>query len=1320
MPAGIPWQASPRIHVQSLAPSLVIRLLRLTGTAIIAAVVVFCVTLLAIRFVVFPNIDNYRGPIAAKLSHQLGQQVAIDSLSGGWDGWNPKLAITGFAIRDRALPTGAPVLLLPRVDLLVAWTSLLVFDLRLKELSIERPELSIRRDALGRLHIAGFEIDPEAQDDDAPFMNWLLRQRQIVVRNALVTWNDELRGSPELVLDNVMFRLERGLAGYRFGLVGSPPAALASPLDFRGEVSAGSLADWRQAKGRFFVRLDYADVAKWRNWIPLLRPVESGRGALRAWFDFAGGKATDVVADVELSDVRARTAPDLPQLDLAYLGGRITWKRDPGKRVLTTRGLTFRTASGQVHAPLALNLSVDESADGTITGGQMDFDHLEVAPLSLLAAHLPLPELWRRDLASLALRGSVTGGKVTWTGPPDSPTTYSGSGAFTRFGVAAGEALPGAAGVSGNFTINETGGNLKLDSRDMSMSLPRVFADALQFSSASGQVRWTRGDDGLLVNVDELRFATPRTSGSANGSWRSRPKGPGLIELNAQLVRADARDTYRYLPLTLDPQIRDWLRTSIPAGTITDVKTVVAGDLADFPFADPRRGKFSVTFKTSGVTLDYAQGWPQITGIDASVKLESTGITIEATRGEMFGAALGPVKASIPQLGAANPLLTIEGEASGRTTDFLRFVEASPVAGWIGHATDGAAATGNGRLAVRFALPLGKAEGVKLAGDYRFIDNELRLAGTPALTKINGKLEFTEQTLHARDLSAELFGDAIKLAVESADGQVRFDAGGTTNLRVLRSELDWPLLDRVTGAVDWRLEAHSRAGATEWTLDSDLKGAAIDLPAPIGKAATDVAKLRIERRGSPGRTDQDLLTIDYRGDMRMLAHRTLAKDGASVDRALLLLGPAVARGGVPDRPGLWVRGQIGDFDLDEWLALRAKMAARSADATAAHVPDGFDLNGVDIEVGRIDVFGRGLHDLKVSALRAGNDWRLRLAGREVEGTAVWHGPATDLPNGRVMARLTRLVSPGADELHPARSEVDDREKSKNTWPELDIAADSFVSRDHDLGKVELLAKPQGTDWRISRLSLANPGGRIDGSGWWHVARDRPTTEIDITVAVEDAGAFLNRFGYPVAVLNAPTKITGRLAWDGAPNDFDYPTLTGGFKLATGAGQFTKIDPGIGKLLGVLSLQSLSRRITLDFQDVFSEGFAFDEINGDFEIKKGLMRTSNLKLEGPAATALITGEIDLGRETQILDVRVKPALSSTFSAGAAVLFLANPIVGAAVGAGTLLAQKLLDNPLGQMFSYDYRVTGSWSDPQVTKIGTRTVPEGGSVPAEVPTR
>jgi uncharacterized protein YhdP len=304
-----------------------------------------------------------------------------------------------------------------------------------------------------------------------------------------------------------------------------------------------------------------------------------------------------------------------------------------------------------------------------------------------------------------------------------------------------------------------------------------------------------------------------------------------------------------------------------------------------------------------------------------------------------------------------------------------------------------------------------------------------------------------------------------------------------------------------------------------------------------------------------------------------------------------------------------------------------------------------------------------------------------------------------------MARLTRFVPPGPGELRPVRSEQDSADNKTNPWPELDIVSDAFVSKGRDLGKFELIAQPAGADWRIQKLTLANPDGRIDAAGLWKVSGNRQQTQLDVTVKVEDAGGYLAHFGFGETVRNAPTEITGQLTWTGAPNDFDYPTLTGNLKLQSGAGQFTKIDPGVGKLLGVLSLQSLPRRITLDFRDVFSEGFAFDDITGDFHIANGQMHTDDLKLAGPAAAVTIKGDIDLAKETQRLVVRVQPALSSSVSAGAMVLFIANPLVGAAIGAGALLAQKMLNNPIDQMFSYDYRVTGPWADPVVERVSGR---------------
>lgn len=271
---------------------------------------------------------------------------------------------------------------------------------------------------------------------------------------------------------------------------------------------------------------------------------------------------------------------------------------------------------------------------------------------------------------------------------------------------------------------------------------------------------------------------------------------------------------------------------------------------------------------------------------------------------------------------------------------------------------------------------------------------------------------------------------------------------------------------------------------------------------------------------------------------------------------------------------------------------------------------------------------------------------------------------------------------------------------------MDIAADNFISHERELGRVEVIARPNDKDWQIEKLVLVNDAGRIDAKGAWRVTGKTQQTRLDVALETSDAGAFLARFGYPDAVKGAATKIDGQLAWSGGPSEFDYPTLSGAFKIAVGPGRFTKIEPGIGKLLGVLSLQALPRRITLDFQDIFSDGFAFDDVIGNVRLKDGVMTTDDLRLVGPAAKVDIAGDADLARETQRLSVKVQPALSTSVSAGAALLFLANPIVGAAVGAGALLAQKVMKDPIEQMFSYHYTVTGSWSEPIVTRGATAT--------------
>jgi len=1299
MPVQRPAARAPTASAVPLA----VRLLWLAADAIVLVVAVACALLLLVRFVAFPRIDAHRDDIAAELGKRIGQPVAIGAIVTGWDGWNPRLSIRDFTVVD-GTDRRTPVLTLPRVDLVVSWTSLPFLDLRLRELAIDGPRLAVRRDEAGRIHVAGFALDPDARADDNAMTEWLLRQPRIVVRDGLVTWTDELRRAPQLVLDRVDLRVEQGFGEHRFGLTGVPPAELAAPLDVRGEFSAASLREWQHARGRAYVRLDYADLAALHEWLPLPVTIDSGKGALRLWFEFAEGVPRAITADVELVDVRARLASDLPPVELVHVAGRLGGRQDGPRREIETRALTFTSADGNVYPRTDFRWRYTEAHEATAASGELAADRLELGPLGALAAHVPLPDRWRAQLASVAPRGTVRDVRLSWDGPADAPQRYRASGTLANVGVSAHDDLPGVSGVTGRLEASEAKGSLVLDSRDLAVVIPRVFVGPLTFDTAVAHIGWTHAADATSVRVDDAAFNNADFAGTAAGTWHSLPSGPGTVDLRAQLTRASVEPLQRYMPNQLHARVREWLTRALVKGTSNDVRLTLRGNLAEFPFPQGRNGQFAATIKAHDATLDYAEHWPPLREVEADVRFDGSRLVIEGTRGHVLGATLGPTHVEIADMREHPATVKVDGSAEGPTAEFLAFLEQSPVGEWMGHVTAEARATGNGRLALKFALPLGEGHARELAGDYQFVDNQVRWPGAPPLAAVNGKLSFTDREVTGRDLTAEALGGALKLQVATSEGRVRLNAAGTANVALLRQEVDVPLVDRMSGTTDWQLTVDGKSDMPAWVVDTRLKGVTVDLPAPLGKSADEEVPLRIARREL--RAGRDTLAFDYGKAARVVVQRQLSATDARVDRVLVMLGKSVDRAAEPERSGLWIRADVPTLNVDDWLAFRRNLEAPAPAGNGGSAAR-LAFDGFDIEAGMLQALGRRFDELKVSGRRMGDDWRLSLDGKEVAGSAVWQGATPAQPNGRVVARLARLMQPAAGELTPwsGAGDAASRPSGANPWPAIDLASDAYVTRGHDVGKLEVLAHPVAADWQIEKLRVSNEAGHIDAEGVWRGGRAQQT-KLDVKVDTQEAGAFLARFAMPDAIRGAPTTIEGQLAWDGAPSEFDYPSLSGTFSVRSGAGQFLKADPGVGRLLGVLSLQALPRRISLDFRDVFSEGFAFDTVVGSVRIQNGVMHTDGFKLAGPAAAVDITGDIDLARETQQLRVRVQPSLSSSVSAGAAALFIANPLVGAAVGAGTLLAQKMLNNPIEQLFSYEYGVSGAWDDPVVQRIPSRT--------------
>jgi uncharacterized protein YhdP len=269
-----------------------------------------------------------------------------------------------------------------------------------------------------------------------------------------------------------------------------------------------------------------------------------------------------------------------------------------------------------------------------------------------------------------------------------------------------------------------------------------------------------------------------------------------------------------------------------------------------------------------------------------------------------------------------------------------------------------------------------------------------------------------------------------------------------------------------------------------------------------------------------------------------------------------------------------------------------------------------------------------------------------------------------------------------------------------------MEADRFLWKDKDLGRLELrLQKTSGgRGFEVGLVKLASPDGVLRGSGQM-AARIQQPTRLNLTLDSPDMGKLLTRLGHPGALRGGETHAEGTLSWMGGVEDFRLEDLQGNLKVKLGKGQFLKVEPGAARLLGLLSLQSLPRRMFLDFRDIFTEGFAFDEIQGDLRLSHGVASTTDTVLRGPAARIGMKGSVDLIKETQDLRLTIQPRLDDTLAVAGALLG------GPAVGIGAFIANKLLKNPIGEAVTFEYDVTGNWAEPQAKKLArpVRTSPQ-----------
>ena len=1265
------------------------RLLKLLAVLVVLGYFAFVALILGLRYWALPQVATHQVEIEQLVSRTLGMPVRIAQIDADWRGLNPRLTLSGVQVLDK---TGQPALAFHHVETVLSWRTLWHFAPIMDLLAVDGPILHIRRLSNGRITVAGVDAEGET---DPRVLETLLKQRRIRIRNATIVWADEQRKAPQLVLEDVQFGLDNRGSRHLFGLSAVPPEHLASRLDLRGELHGDLLGDLNHLTGKVFAELDYADLAGWRAWVDYPFRMQHGRGALRIWGDWDEGRG-GITADLALEDVQVRLGRNVPELQLASLRGRVQGRYGQGEWSVAGKKIELSTLSGIRMPPTDFDAEWKEGerdADEPLRlSGSANATMLDFETLRRLAAYLPLDARSRELLAIHEPRGRLSDLRTSWEVHGDTIKRYVLKGRFDGLGINAHGVFPGGKGLSGEVEANEAGGTLLLAAHDGGIDLPSVFpASFIALSELRARASWKI--DGKVVDLDleRLDFKGPDADGLARGTYRYSGDGPGVVDLTASVSRADGRAAWRYLPHSVGNDTRNWMRDSIVEGGAGDAKLTLRGDLRHFPFRDPEQGIFLITAKAKGVRIDYAKGWPLIEGLDADMRF-GVGMRLESTAGNILGARFDKVVAVIPDFDVPEEWLHLQGAVDGPTAAFLKFIDQSPVAEITNRFTEPMRAQGDGRLEMKMDMPLRNIDATKLRGEYSFVNNQVTVApGLPPISQVNGKFNFTESSITAPALTGQLLGAPLRLSAKNEGSNVQVNMTGGATSRELRRVFNSPVLDHVSGSAAWKGSLVVRKKTADFVIESNLVGLSSSLPEPFNKTAAASLPLRLEKSELPSAADgkeREQLRLNIKSLAEAVLQRRDGVGGMALERGAFAVGAAL-----PELPAVGLAGdiQLARVDGDFW---RRALGGGTEDAAPAAVAVLPNVQRLNVRTPSLRLFNRDFNGVDLAVSTRNDAWQVGLTAREAVGEIVWQGQG----KGNLRADFKRLAIPAEALESGARA----TNALVDSLPAMDIRVADLTFGDKRLGRLEAKARNHITGWQLDNLLVQNPDGSLKGKGDWQV-RGGQQTLLEFELTAIDAGKLLERLGYPNAVRRGSALLTGNLRWNGPLTTIHYPSLSGEMNLKAEKGQFNKLEPGIGKLLGLISLQSLPRRLTLDFRDIFSDGLAFDSIESKLAVKQGVMSTvDDLKIDGPAARILIRGDTDLKQETQNLRVDVQPEVGGAAAVGIAI---ANP----AIGAAAWVVNKVLQNPLNRMFAFQYHVTGSWSDPKVEKVEQAAVPE-----------
>jgi uncharacterized protein YhdP len=264
-------------------------------------------------------------------------------------------------------------------------------------------------------------------------------------------------------------------------------------------------------------------------------------------------------------------------------------------------------------------------------------------------------------------------------------------------------------------------------------------------------------------------------------------------------------------------------------------------------------------------------------------------------------------------------------------------------------------------------------------------------------------------------------------------------------------------------------------------------------------------------------------------------------------------------------------------------------------------------------------------------------------------------------------------------------------------PAMRIEVRSLEIDKRHFGALEAALSRTDAGLKLERASLKGASFTASGQGSWSAAGESQSCLLSFSLESGNVLDTLTAWGFAPTLTGRAGHASGELHWPGGIGGDVLARLGGNVRITIDDGQLTGVQPGAGRVLGLMSVAALPRRLTLDFSDLTDKGFAFDTIRGTFEFRDGNAYTTDLVLKGPAAEIGVVGRTGLVAHDYDQTAKVTGHFGGPIAAAGALA------AGPAVGAALLLFSKVFKEPLSGIARGYYRITGNWEKPRVERIG-----------------